>query len=89
MTITEYQVDGMTCASCEKSVQEEVGSIGGVQDVQAEAQSGRMIITSDDPVSVSEVAAAVEGAGYKLVGAGAPSDGASSGGCCGGSCGCS
>ena len=88
MTVTEYQVDGMTCGHCEKSVQEEVGSIGGVQDVQAEAGSGRLIVTSDDPVAVTEVAAAVEEAGYKLVGAGAPAEG-SGGGCCGGACGCS
>ncbi len=89
MIVAEYRVDGMTCGSCEKSVQEEVGSIGGVQDVQAEASSGRLIITSDDPVAVTEVATAVDEAGYKLVGAGgAPSEG-SGGGCCGGSCGCS
>ncbi|WP_415030158.1 heavy-metal-associated domain-containing protein [Gordonia sp. (in: high G+C Gram-positive bacteria)] len=88
MTVTEYQVDGMTCGHCEKSVQEEVGSIGGVQDVQAEAKSGRMIVTSEEPVAPSEVAAAVEDAGYKLVSAGMPS-GATGGGCCGGSCGCS
>jgi copper chaperone len=65
--ITEYAVTGMTCEHCERSVGEEVGAIPGVTAVHADAASGLVRVTSDAPLAVDDVAAAIDEAGYGLV----------------------
>jgi copper chaperone len=67
MATTEYQVTGMTCGHCEKSVREEVGQIAGVQDIQVSAQNGRLVVTADQAVDDADVLAAVDEAGYSAV----------------------
>jgi copper chaperone len=67
MTMTEFQVTGMTCAHCEHAVSTEVGQIAGVQGVEVSATTGRLVITSDVPVSDEQVLAAVDEAGYRAV----------------------
>lgn len=60
-----YQVDGMTCGHCRVAVIEEVGALGGVDDVEVDLASGRMVVrgaTLDD----TDVAAAVVEAGYEV-----------------------
>jgi len=61
-----YTVTGMTCAHCVGSVSSEVTKIPGVTDVQVDLASGRLTVTSDQPVEESAVAAAVDEAGYEL-----------------------
>ena len=63
-----YTVSGMTCAHCVGSVTEEVTSIPGVTDVQVDLASGAVTITSETPVEETAVKAAVDEAGYELVG---------------------
>lgn len=60
-----YQVEGMTCGHCEKSLQEEVGEIFGVTDVQASSESGTVSV-SGAGFTDEQVAEAVEEAGYAL-----------------------
>lgn len=67
MTISEYQVTGMTCEHCEMSVREEVGEIAGVSDIRVSAQTGRLVVTADSELDDAEVVAAVEEAGYRAV----------------------
>lgn len=67
MTTTEFQVTGMTCAHCEHAVSTEVGQIAGVQGVEVSAATGRLVITSNTPVSDEQVLAAVDEAGYLAV----------------------
>ncbi len=61
-----YTVTGMTCGHCVASVTEEVGALPGVEDVQVDLESGRVVVTSAGPVDEAAVAAAVEEAGYAL-----------------------
>jgi copper chaperone len=63
---TTYDVVGMTCGHCELSVQEEVGELDGVLAVEADHASGRVTVTSAEPLDRAAVAAAVEEAGYSL-----------------------
>ena len=63
-TTNEYQVTGMTCGHCEMSVREEVGELSGVTDIQVSAQTGRLIVTSEEPLDDAQVITAVEEAGY-------------------------
>lgn len=69
MVTTTYQVQGMTCGHCVNSVSAEVGAIAGVKDVQVDLASGQVTVTSESPLDVDTVRAAVDEAGYDLVGA--------------------
>jgi copper chaperone len=64
---SEYQVTGMTCAHCERSIREEVGQIAGVQGIEVSADTGRLVVTSGAPISDTAVLAAVDEAGYEAV----------------------
>jgi len=68
MSTATYTVAGMTCGHCVSSVTEEVAEVPGVTDVDVDLASGGLTITSDAPVDESAVQAAVEEAGYQLVG---------------------
>jgi copper chaperone len=61
-----WTVTGMTCGHCVASVTEEVSALGGVEDVQVDLQTGRVDVTSAEPLDRAAVAAAVEEAGYSL-----------------------
>lgn len=67
MTTNEYQVTGMTCGHCEKSIREEVEQIAGVQDIAVSAQSGKLTVTGSTEIDDALVLAAVEEAGYSAV----------------------
>lgn len=62
-----YTVAGMTCSHCVMSVTEEVTGIDGVTSVDVDLDSGRVDVTTDQPVSRDQVRQAVEEAGYALV----------------------
>ncbi|WBC10582.1 heavy-metal-associated domain-containing protein [Micromonospora sp. CA-248089] len=66
---TTYQVSGMTCGHCVNSVSTELSALPGVTDVQVDLASGRVTITSQNPLDADAVRAAVDEAGYDLVGA--------------------
>lgn len=67
MSTSEYQVIGMTCGHCEMSVREEVGTVPGVQNIEVSAQTGKLVVTSTQPVDDAAVLAAVQEAGYQAV----------------------
>jgi copper chaperone len=67
MAESTYTVTGMTCGHCVSSVTEEISQIGGVQKVDVELASGKVTVTSDQPVTEDDVRAAVTEAGYTLV----------------------
>ena len=62
-----YQVTGMTCSHCEHAVSSEVSQIVGVDHVEVSAATGRLVITSSEPVADEQVLAAVDEAGYTAV----------------------
>ena len=65
---TVATVTGMTCGHCVAAVRDEVSGIEGVSDVEVVLETGSVTITSDAPVAQDAVRAAVEEAGYELVG---------------------
>ncbi|WP_433284776.1 heavy-metal-associated domain-containing protein [Micromonospora sp. CA-244673] len=69
MVTTTYQVQGMTCGHCVNSVSTEVSALPAVTDVQVDLASGRVTVTSESPLDTDTVRAAVDEAGYDLVGA--------------------
>jgi copper chaperone CopZ len=67
MTTAEFQVTGMTCSHCEHAVATEVGQLSGVQNIDVSAATGRLVVTTSDPVEDAQVMAAVEEAGCQAV----------------------
>ncbi|MGW2416855.1 heavy-metal-associated domain-containing protein [Streptomyces tubercidicus] len=65
---TTYRVTGMTCGHCEGAVSAEIGELAGVSSVQAIAATGLVTVTSKAPLDEESVRAAVDEAGYELVG---------------------
>lgn len=68
MSETVYSVTGMTCGHCESAVAKEVTAIPGVTSVTAVAQTGLVTVASEGPLDDEAVRAAVDEAGYELVG---------------------
>jgi copper chaperone len=67
MSQTIYTVAGMSCAHCAGAVSGELRALAGVRDVQVDVSTGRVTVTSDEPLPEPVVRAAVEEAGYQLV----------------------
>ena len=66
MTTATYYVTGMTCGHCVSAVQDELGSLVGVQDVTVDLPTGRVQFTSDSEIPQEQVVAAIDEAGYQL-----------------------
>jgi copper chaperone len=66
-TVRKYVVEGMSCDHCVLSVSQEVSEIAGVEQVDAELASGRLVVHGER-VSDDAVRAAVADAGYEVVG---------------------
>ncbi|WP_299527580.1 heavy-metal-associated domain-containing protein [uncultured Streptomyces sp.] len=65
---TVYEVKGMSCGHCEGAVSEEISGIEGVTSVQATASTGRVTVVSEAEPADEAVRAAVDEAGFELVG---------------------
>jgi copper chaperone len=63
-----YTVTGMTCGHCVASVTDEVSAIEGVTGVQVDLPTGKVTVSSAAPLAEADVRAAVDEAGYQLVG---------------------
>jgi copper chaperone CopZ len=60
----EYTVHGMTCDHCVLSVTEEVTEVTGVEGVDVDLASGRLVVHG--AADAAAVRAAVEEAGYEV-----------------------
>ncbi len=64
MTTTTYDVKGMTCGHCVRSVTEEITGVEGVSAVDVNLEAGTATVTGDAPQGA--VRAAVDEAGYEV-----------------------
>ncbi len=65
---TVYKVSGMSCGHCEGSVSTEISALPGVSSVKAVASTGEVTVVSAAPLEEEAVRAAVDEAGFELVG---------------------
>jgi copper ion binding protein len=63
---TTFRVDGMTCDHCRNAVSTEIGAVPGVESVAVDLASGTVTVAANQPVDRSDIAAAVDEAGYTL-----------------------
>ncbi len=66
-TIQEFAVTGMSCGHCESAIRQEVGALAGVTGVDVSAATGRLAVTTEQPVTAEQIIAAVDEAGYDAV----------------------
>lgn len=64
MTTATFTATGMTCQHCVASVTKEVSALDHVTDVTVDLPTGTVTVTSDAPVALSDVIAAIDTAGY-------------------------
>ena len=62
-----FRVEGMTCDHCRNAVTAEVSAVPGVQAVSVDVEAGTVTVSADQPVNQSDIAAAVDEAGYALL----------------------
>ncbi len=64
MATTTYDVKGMTCDHCVRSVTEEITEVEGVSSVEVNLDKGTAVVTGEAPPE--SVKAAVVEAGYEV-----------------------
>jgi copper ion binding protein len=66
ITRTTLRAEGFSCPSCVEKIEKQVGRIAGVDNVKVQFASARIEIDHDaSKVSVDDLVAAVDKAGYK------------------------
>ncbi len=66
MSIQTFTVSGMTCGHCVQAVTAELTKLADVSDVTVDLATGVATVESSRPLDSTEVAAAVDEAGYEL-----------------------
>ena len=67
MTYTIFNVEGMSCAHCEKCVNTAVSALAGVSSCKADAKQGTVDVAFDDAAThPDEIIAAIRDAGYEV-----------------------
>ncbi|WP_163526152.1 copper chaperone CopZ [Halobacillus ihumii] len=67
MQTKTIQVEGMTCAHCEKAVKGALKELNGVESVYVDLETGKVNVTYEDGISESEMNEAIEDQGYDVV----------------------
>lgn len=65
-TTATYGVVGMSCQHCVDAVTAELGRLTGVEQVTVDLAAGAVTVASDGPLSLDDVRAAVDEAGFDL-----------------------
>jgi copper chaperone len=66
--IATYTVSGMSCGHCVAAVTAELQKLGGVTAVDVVLDGGVVTVRSEQPLDDDAVRAAVDEAGYELIG---------------------
>lgn len=67
MDTTTYDVDGMSCEHCVRAITGEVSKLDRVARVEVDL-AGKTVAVSGEAVDAAAVRAAIEDAGYSVVG---------------------
>ena len=61
------EVKGMMCEGCENRIKNVVKNIEGVKDVEADHNTGKVIITLNNKVEKSTISEAINDIGYEVI----------------------
>lgn len=65
-TVT-FTVPGMTCGHCKQAVTGELTKLAGVSGVEVDLDTKKVVVSSADALAWSDIAAAVDEAGFEAV----------------------
>ena len=64
-----YQVEGMTCSGCERTVQKVITNLDGVKDAKADLKTSTVSVEYDpEKVNIDQIKSVVNNVGYRFVG---------------------
>lgn len=66
MTKQTFQIGGMTCTGCERTLKRAVSRLEGVSSVEADYSKQTLCVTYKNPCGAEQIKAAVEAAGYQV-----------------------
>lgn len=66
MSSQSFTVTGMTCDHCKGTVTTELSRLDGVSNVDVDLSSGLVTVESAEPLDLSQVASAIDEAGFEL-----------------------
>lgn len=61
-----FDVIGMSCGHCVAAITAELSKLAGVGDVQVDLTARTVTVASEQPLNRSQVAAAIDEAGFEL-----------------------
>ena len=64
MTELTYHVPAMSCDHCERAVRDEVGSVAGVESVDVDLETKRVVVVGES-LDDAAIRSAIEDAGYE------------------------
>ena len=62
----ELDVNGMMCEGCENRIKKAVGALDGVENVSANHESGKVLVTASDNVSEVDIKEKIEDIGFEV-----------------------
>ena len=65
MTTLSYSVPGVSCAHCQRAIEDEVLQVQGVESVEVDL-GAKTVTVSGDPLDEVAVVAAIDEAGYEV-----------------------
>jgi len=69
ISTVEFQVEGMTCTGCEKTIQKKLSKVPGVKSAKADHKAKTTVVEFNDSQTTPEaLAEAIKSTGYKVVG---------------------
>lgn len=64
----ELKVEGMSCGHCRAAVETALKTLDGVNDVEVQLETGKVIVDYDEGAAAEhELAEAIKNAGYEVV----------------------
>lgn len=63
----EFSVNGMTCDHCSSALSDALIAIDGVQSVDVNATTGRVLLRNDRPVTLAAVEDIISETGFEII----------------------
>ena len=63
----KIKINGMVCEGCENRVKSVVSSINGVEEVEANHNTGIVIVKTKEDLDISQIKEKIEDIGYEIV----------------------
>ena len=66
LSVTSFEIEGMTCASCAQAIEKSVSKLAAVSSVNVNLATEKMTVTFDEAaLNVSDIVHTVEDTGYQ------------------------